>query len=223
MNENETRAFESEICQALENGQDIQEAVRKLILQRLSATRQDLHSLKHLTQATLRGLRRSLRDDLQRTQGQKETGKRHLREGLTGLDEALSQFALSAKLAAKEAACRTREASSEEFNHFREDLERLDSMFLESLQDATAAAHDQATEILVDFKAHLKRNGSKTGREAKDALLELAQGVNNLAQGHGGAAVSLAKESARLMCLMTAGGLEALSEHLQRDSHPQGK
>lgn len=223
MNENETSSFESEICKALESGQDVQEAVRKLVLQRLSAKNQDLSSLKRLTQATLRGLKASVQQDLQTATGQKQVGKRHLREGLTGLDEALSQFALASKLAIKEATSRTREASSEEYQRLRDDLERLDSMFLESLHSSALSAQDQASEIFEDFKAHLKSTGSKTGVEAKEALLELTEGLNKVTQGQGGAALSLAKESARLMCLMTAGGLEALSEHLKRDSNKRDK
>jgi hypothetical protein len=101
---NDTGKFEAEVQEAVEQGENIQEKVRKLTLDIISARSLDIKSVRQTVDAVLRGAKIGVQKELGRSSAQASLAREHLRQAVTGLDIALAQFAEAAKLTVEEAA-----------------------------------------------------------------------------------------------------------------------
>src|SRR3989338_679914 len=157
---NDTSAFEAEVRDTVEQGDNVQEKVRQLTLRVISARSLDIESVRQTADAVLRGARAGVQKELQHSSAQTHIARDHLNQAVTGLDIALAQFAEAAKLTVEEAAGRAKKYSSEDLKRARADLASLETMFVETLQSSASAAKNAAGEILHDLAAHTRTHGS---------------------------------------------------------------
>jgi hypothetical protein len=219
MNQSETSQdtinLETEIRNAVEQGRDVQEMVRQLTLRKISAYAHDLESLRVIAGAVLRGARTGVQKELNQSKPQTDLARERLEEAVSGLDAALAQFALAAKLAVEEAAGRAQKVSSEDLLRMCADLECLDEMLLETLKASASGAIDAAGEILRDLAAHLFIHGSSVGAQANETLAVLARQLGSVGRVQAGIGLHLAQATSGFLRQIAAGTLGALADYIQ--------
>jgi len=211
----DTSKFEAEVCHAVEQGNDVQEKVRRLTLQMIGNRSFDIKSLRQTAGAVLRGAQAGVQKELQQPFAQTQIAKDRLKQAVTGLDVALAQFAEAAKLAVQEAAGRAQKYTNEDLELARSDLKMLESMFIETLQNSASAAKDAAGEILGNLASHTRTYGSAVGTQMKDTLGVIAHQIDAAGRAQIGAGLHLARNTADLLRKIAAGVLSGLAEHVK--------
>jgi uncharacterized protein YicC (UPF0701 family) len=218
----DTPSLEADVRHAVEQGNDVQEKVRQLTLRVISARSLDIKSVRETADAVLRGARAGVQRELEHSSAQTHIARDHLREAVAGLDVALAQFAEAAKLAVEEAAGRAQRYSSDDLKKARADLERLETMFEETLQNAASAAKDATGEILHDLAAHSRTHGSAVGKQLKETLSVIAHQIGATGRAQVGVGLHLAKNTSDLVRQIAAGVLTGLAQHV-RPGQPKDK
>ncbi|OIQ99438.1 hypothetical protein GALL_185350 [mine drainage metagenome] len=213
----DTPSLEADVRHAVEQGNDVQEKVRQLTLRVISTRSLDIKSVRETADAVLRGARAGVQKELEHSSAQTHIARDHLREAVAGLDVALAQFAEAAKLAVEEAAGRAQRYSSDDLKKARSDLERLETMFEETLQNAASAAKDATGEILHDLAAHSRTHGSAVGKQLKETLSVIAHQIGATGRAQVGVGLHLAKNTSDLVRQIAAGVLTGLAEHVRPD------
>lgn len=212
---NDTSTIEVEVCNAVEQGNDVQEMVRQLTLHKISARSLDVKFLRQIVGAVLRGARAGAQKKLQQSAAQTDVARASLKQAVTGLDVALAQLAEASKLAVEEAASRAQKFSNEDLARARLDLESMEVMFMETLQSSTAGAKDAAGEILHDLAAHTRTHGSALGAQLKETLAVIAHQLSVAGQAQVGAGLHLAQATSDLLRKIAAGVLTGLADHVK--------
>ncbi len=104
--------LEADVRRAVEQGEDIQENVRRLTLMALGGEPLDLETLRRTMSAVVDGARDGIQQQLQETTAQAQMSRAKMAEAVAGLDSALAQFAEASKLAMEEAAGQARKFSA---------------------------------------------------------------------------------------------------------------
>ena len=219
---NDTGTLEAEVRAAVEQGNDVQEKVRQLTLRVISSRSLDIQSVRQAAEAVLRGAQAAVQKELQHSTAQTHIARDHLKQAVAGLDIALAQFAEAAKLAVEEAAGRAKKYSSEDLKRARSDLEKLEKMFVETLQSSASAARNAAGEILHDLAAHTRTQGTAVGTQLKDTLSVFARHIGAAGRAQVGAGLHLAKNTSDFARQIAAGVLTGLADHV-RPGHSKDK
>jgi hypothetical protein len=214
---NDTSTLEAAVSDAVEQGQDVQEKVRQLTLRIISARSLDIKSVRQTADAVLRGARAGVQKELQYSSAQTGIAREHLKQAVAGLDVALAQFAEAAKLTVEEAAGKAQKYSSDDLKRAREDLARLEDMFVETLQRSASAAKGAAGEILHDLAAHTRTYGSAVGTQLNETLLVFARHIGAAGRTQAGVGLHLAKNTSDLVRQIAAGVLTGLADQIRPD------
>ncbi len=213
--DNDSRTLEEEVRQAVEGGFDVQEKVRQITLRIMRERSFDIESLRQTAGAVLKGARAGVQNKLAQPAGEAEQAKTRLQEAVSGLETALAQFAEAAKLAVEEAKGKAETYSREDLARARADLEKLEKMYVESLQQAASAAKDTAGEILDDLASHARIQGSAVGRQMADTLASIAHGLSAAGSARVGAGLHLARNTSDYMRKLAAGALVSLADRVR--------
>ncbi len=211
----DTKTLEAEVRKAVEEGDDVQERVRQVTLSIIRARSMDIKSVQEATMAVLRGAKAGVQKDLQHSSDRSKLALERLRQAVTGLDVALAQFAEAAKLAVEEASGRAQRYSSEDLTRARADLEKLEKMFLDSLQSSGKATRDAAGDVLQGLAEHARIQGSAVGRQVKDTLESIARQLRAAGSAQIGIGLHLARNTSDLMRQIAAGVLTGLADHVK--------
>jgi hypothetical protein len=211
----DSSTLEADVRKAVEQGDDVQEKVRKLTLRIISARSLDIQSVRETANAVLRGARTAVQSELQQSSAQTRVAKENMKQAVKGLEVALAQFAEAAKLAVQEASGRAQKYSSEDLKRARTDLANLESMFTETLHSSAATARGAAGEILHDLAAHTRTHGSAIGVQLKETLSVFAHQISAAGKAQVGAGLHLAKNTADFMRQIAAGALTGLADHIK--------
>ena len=207
--------LESEVRDAVAQGDNVQESVQRLTLKALSSEIHDLASLRRVITAVMRGARDGVQQRLQQTTSQSNTIKIQLTDAIAGLDAALAQLAEASKLAVEEAAGRARKFSNEELTRARSDLESLEAMFLETLQSSASTAKGLVADTLHDLVTHAKLNGTAVGSQLQDTLTTFTQQMTSTGQSQLESGVKLTHATSDLLRKVAAGVLGGLAERVK--------
>ncbi len=219
----DTKNLEAEVRKAVEEGHDVQEKVRQITLRIMRARSFDIKSLQEATMAVLRGARAGVQKDVQQSSDQSKIALEHLKQAVSGLDVALAQFAEAAKLAVEEASGRAQRYSSEDLARARSDLEKLEKMFLESLQTSARATRDATGDMLHGLAEHARIQGSAVGRQMKDTLATIARQLGAAGSAQAGIGLHLARNTSDMMRQIAAGVLSGLADHVRPARHSDNK
>lgn len=217
---NDTSNLESKVRDVVEQGHDVQEKVRQLTLSIIGTRSLDIKSLRQTADAVLRGARAGVQQKIQQTSEQTGSAREHLKQAVTGLEVALAQLAEAAKLAVEEAAGRAQKYSSDDLKRARDDLEKLEKMFLETLQNASSGARDAAGEILHDMAAHTRTHGSAIGAQLKETLSVIAHQIGAAGRAQVGVGLHLARNTTDLLRQIAAGVLTGVADHIKPGQSP---
>ena len=218
---NDTGVLEAEVRNAVEQGHNVRELVRQLILRKISAHSLDIESLRQIASAVLSGARAGVQKGLNQSAAQSGTARANLKRAVAGLDAALAQVAEASKLALEEAAGRAQTFSSEDLARARADLQSLEAMFLETLR-SSASAKDVVGEILYDLSAHARIYGSAVGAQLKETLAVITHELGAAGRTQLGANLHLAQATSAVLRQLAAGVLSGLADHIE-PGHPQRK
>ncbi len=214
-NSNDPATLEADVRHVVEEGRNVQEKVRQLTLNMISGRSLDIHSVGETARAVLRGAQTGMREAAERSSAQADVAKEHLKQAVKGLDVALAQFAEAAKLTVEEAAGRAQKYSGEDLRRAREDLSKLETMFVDTLQNAATATKDTASDIFRDLAAHTRTHGSAVGTQLMDTLSVFGRHISAAGREQVGAGLHLAKNTADLVRQIAAGVLSGLAERIQ--------
>jgi hypothetical protein len=215
--------LEFDVRNAVEQGHDVQEMVRKLTVSAISTRSVDIVSLWMMAIAVLRGARDGAQKELEKSAAHNETAERRIKQAVAGLDAALAQFAEASKLTLEEAAGRAQKFSDEDLASARVNLESLEIMFLEALHGVGSGVKNTAGEILRDLAMHARINGSAVGAQVKDTLGIITHQLVNVERTQGEAGLHLAQATSNMMRQIASGALAGLADSVKPSRQPQGE
>jgi len=207
--------LEAEVRRAVEQGLNVQDRVRQLMLRQIGSGRFDLAALRELSQAVLNGALAGAQSALQLALAQTQQARTMLQQAVGGLDGALAQLAQTASLALQEAASKAQAFSESDLTRARADLVRLESMFLDTLQATAGSTRDAAGNILAELAGHARRNGSAVGAELQDTLTATARQVGEAGRAQMDAGLKIAHAGTDLLRQIAAGVLGGLAEQVK--------
>jgi hypothetical protein len=200
---------EAEARAAVEDGENIHEAVRDITLAALSAGHLDMQRMREVVQSVLRGS----------SLGAEEKGVRAeqtLREAMAGVDEALAKSAEASRLAIEEAAGHIKEFGSQDLKQGLADLGALEDMFLDTVKNIARASDGVAKDVLGNLAQHARNSGTSVGAAAKTAAETLAWQLETNAREGVSAGVDTARQVGIKISLAAAGFLEGIAETLKK-------
>ncbi len=196
---------------AVENGEDIRGAVRNITLKALSEGQLDLHKMREVVQAVLRGASVGIIRQGAQT-------KQVLQEAMAGVDEALATSAEASKLAVQEATGNIKNFGTQNLKQALDDLRALEDMFLDTVIDIARTSNTAVKDSLNNLAQHARTSGTLVGKAAAKAAGALSsQFGQNMREGVSASAESLLKAGAQ-MSQAAAGFLDGLAEALNKAS-----
>lgn len=207
--------LEQEIHDALVDGVNIRETVHNLTLRAINAERLDVDSIRRITTAVTNGVHEGAQKQLLATSNQTQSAKSQISEAVSGLDSALARVAEATKLAVQEAAGRAQKFSDKELVRTKSDLEGLESIFLDTLQNAASGAKGVLSDILQDIATHAKNNGTVVGAQLKETLTIFTQQAASVSHAQLDAGVQLAQSTADFIHKIATGVLSGIKDHTQ--------
>ncbi|MGO9235889.1 MAG: DUF6781 family protein [Methylocella sp.] len=217
------KLLEADVRRAVEQGEDIQENVRRLTLMALGGHPLDLETLRRTMSAVVDGARDGIQQQMQETTAQAQMSRAKMGEAVAGLDSALAQFAEASKLAMEEATGQARKFSDEELVRTRDGLEGLERLFLDTLQGSASTANGQVGDALRDLAKHMERNGTAVGGQIKDALETVGRQITTVGLIPFESGIRLAVASSDLMRKIAAGVITAVIDPVKPDHNSPKK
>ncbi|MBT1077284.1 DUF6781 family protein [Geobacter grbiciae] len=215
--------LESDVRNAVEQGNDVQEMVRKFTVSAISTRSIEIESLRQIATEVLRGAREGAQNELRKSAAQTETARERLKQAVTGLDAALAQFAEASKLALEEAAGHAQKFPDRDLAGARVSLESLETIYLEALHGAGIGLKDTASEILRDLAMHAQINGSTFGAQVKNSLVIISHQLANVERAQVATVLNLAQATSNFMRQIAAGALSGLSDSVKPCRQSQDK
>lgn len=185
--------------------------VRAITLDALTRGHLDTDALKRVSLAVVKGAREGAAP-------LGEHGGQALKEAMRGLDEALAGAAEATQLAIQEAAGRTSEFSRQGLKRAADELARLETLFIEMLQDATRDTRGAVQFTFAELAEHARSSGSAVGQRSRIALEQLTQAVTSGAREQAKKGTEVVHHEAALLAGLAAGLLEGIAARLAERS-----
>lgn len=189
--------------------------VRAITLDALTRGSLDIDALKRVTAAVLKGAREGAAP-------LGERGEHALKEAMRGLDEALAGAAEAAQLAIQEAAGRTSEFSRQGLKRAADDLATLQTLFIETLQEAERDAQGVAQETFSELIEHARISGSAVSQRVRIALDQLAHAMTEGARDQAKKGTEVLRHETALLAGLAAGLLRGIAARLESKESEKG-
>lgn len=206
-----------EIREAIEQGGDVENAVRNLTLKAMHSNGLDIESLKQIATAVMEGAQAGAQQKMTLAEGQSQTARTQITQAVSGLDSAFAQLAGASKLALEEAASKAKRFSDSDLAKARADLEDLENVFLDTLKHTASAAQGLVAETLQDLLTHAQHNGTAVGRQIKDTLSVLAHQIASAGRAQFEAGIKLTQITTDLLYKISTGVLSGITSQTNRD------
>lgn len=207
----------AEVRQAIEQGGDVEDAVRNLTLKAMHSNGLDIESLKQIATAVMDGIQAGAQQKITHAEGQSQAARSQITQAVSGLDDAFAQLAGASKLALEEAAGKAKKFSDSDLAKAREDLEDLENVLLDTLKHTASATQGLIAETLQDLLTHAQHNGTAVGRQIKDTLAILAHQVASTGRAQLEAGIKLTQMTTDLLYKISAGVLSSMTSQSDRD------
>jgi flagellar capping protein FliD len=205
------------IREAVAQGTHVQEAVRHLTLEALSAHHLNLDSIRSIMQAVVQGAHEAIAPQLEHTTNTALAAQVRLKEAVAGLDTALAQFAEASRLALEEAAGRARHFSDKDLARTRADLAALEEIFVETLQNSSKTTKGFIADTLRELGEHAKRTSTAVGEQVKTTLATLSQQMGAATHAQLESGIELARATSDMVRQIAAGMLSGLADRIKPD------
>lgn len=182
--------------------------VRAITLDALTRGHLDTDALKRVTAAVVRGAREG-------AVPLGERGGQALKEAMRGLDEALAGAAEAAQLAIQEATGRSSEFSRQGLKRAADELATLQTLFIETLQDAARTTRGVVQATFTELAEHARSSGSAVGQRTRIALEQLTQAVTAGARDQAKRGTEVVRHEAALLAGLAAGLLQGIAARLE--------
>lgn len=182
--------------------------VRAITLDALTRGHLDTDALKRVTAAVVKGAREGAAP-------LGEPGGQALKEAMRGLDEALAGAAEAAQLAIQEAAGHTGEFSRQGLKRAADELATLQTLFIETLQEAAQSAKGAVQATFTELAEHARSSGSAVGQRTRIALDQLTQAVTAGARDQAKRGTEVVRHEAALLAGLAAGLLQGIAARLE--------
>ena len=105
--------------------------------------------------------------------------------------------------------------SKTDLSRMQQDLRSLQSLIVETLQDAATRTRDASGQIFSDLATHAQRSGSATGEQAQQTLAAVTHSMTEAGKANAQAGMALAQATADTFRAIAAGMLGGLADHVQ--------
>jgi len=189
--------------------------VRAITLDALTRGHLDSDALKRVTAAVVKGAREGATP-------LGERGEQALKEAMRGLDEALAGAAEAAQLAIQEAVGRSSEFSRQGLKRAADDLATLQTLFIETLQDAERDAKGVVQETFSELIEHARISGSAVSQRVRTASDQLAHAMTEGARDQAKKGAEVLNHEAKLLAGLAAGLLRGIAARLESKNTDKG-
>ena len=204
-----TKRLEADVQAAVDSDPSaIAERVRALTLEALAHGRLDAGQMKEVMGAVLRGAQQGI----ERPDGERAAA---VGEAVKGLDQALAAAAQATRLAVQEALGRSGEFSRETLKTRLDELDGLESNFLDTLAEAAKSASGHVRTTLSDLAEHGRASGTAVGGQVQEAVSQLGRALAELAREQVDGGVRTLRNEAGLFAGLAAGMLRGIADRLQ--------
>lgn len=166
---NQQQDIKDAVRAAVKSGDDVHQQVKDITLKALTKRQLDIENIKSVTEAVIKGTNEGMTDH-------GKHGKEVFMQAATALDDALATAAEASALAVEEAASKVAEYSEHDFNDAIKDIQDMEGMFIDTLEKVAKDSNQVVADIIGDFIAHTRQNGTSVGEQtliALDALKDL--------------------------------------------------
>lgn len=218
MSENDTKKLSTEeitqaVSASVEEGVDIRAKVRDLTLQALRTRKLDPDEIKPVIAAVTEGIS---------VGAGKYAGevKAALKEGMAGMDEALTKAAEATRLALEQLTSQAKDFSEADLDWALVNLRRLEEEFLDTVGTVAKSTAGKARQELEELVTHARRTGTDTGAKVKETMSTFGNKVSaTLHEGKAAGKDAAREMSSRLAALaggILAGMADALHEKAEK-------
>ncbi|NJA06459.1 hypothetical protein HC024_12125 [Methylococcaceae bacterium WWC4] len=138
-----------------------------------------------------------------------------LKQAVTGIDVALSQVAEASKLAIEEAAGNIQAFSDHDLKQAMNDLQDLESMFLDSLNEVAGKGKETAHQTLRDLLNHIQSTGSSVGQSVSKILTGLHSDIAKDGRLQKIQAADIVKTTGATIATVASGVLAGIADSLK--------
>lgn len=196
---------------AVEGGKTIREDVRNITLKALSEGHLDVKKVSQVIRAVTEGAGIG-------AEAKGDQVKDALSDAISGMDEALAKSAEASRLAIEETAGHVKNFSEHDLKQALNDLQVLESLFVETVHDVGKSASEMVKGVLADLIKHSQQSGTSVGKTSSEA-------VDSLTHKLGSTLKESASDSAKVtlgvgvhIANTAAGILEGIADTLQSRS-----
>ncbi len=154
---------QEDIKEAVQSGFGVHEKIKAITLKALTERQLDKENIKNVAEAASKGIYEGMT-------AQSEQAKEVFSHAATALDDALAIAAEASKLAIEEAASKVNEYSHHDLNGATDDLQGMETTFLDSLEKAAKDGNQMVADIIGDFVSHARQSGTAVGKQVLIAL-----------------------------------------------------
>lgn len=189
-------------------GTDIQNSIRDIVVQALTSGNLNPDAIKQTLHQVVEGA----------CEGAKikpEDNVEALKKAVAGIDAALSQVAEASKLAIEEAGGNIQSFSDHDLKQALNDLQDLESMFLDTLREVANNGKETAHQTLHDLLNHIQSSGSSVGKSVKEILTGLHRDLARDGRLQKIQVADIAKATGATIATVASGILAGIANSLQ--------
>ncbi|OAI25791.1 DUF6781 family protein [Methylomonas koyamae] len=138
-----------------------------------------------------------------------------LKQVVTGIDVALSQVAEASKLAIEEATGNIQAFSDHDLKQAMNDLQDLESMFLDTLNEVAGNGKETAHQTLRDLLNHIQSTGSSVGQSVNNILSGLHRDLAKDGRLQNIQAADIVKATGATIATVASGILAGIADSLK--------
>ena len=192
---------------AVESGENTRDAMRNITLSALRSGQLDAERITRVVHSVMQGATLGVGDA-------GEKSRLALKEAMAGIDDALAKSAEATRLAIEEAAGRLHDLGKRDLERSFNNLQVLESMFLDTLKDVAENSAGAAREIMHGLLRHARDSGTAAGATARTAVSALEQKLGRTLREVAAAGTDAALSTGSNLAEAASGFLSGIAEAL---------
>lgn len=192
--------------ESIHRGEDIANDVRNIVVDALKNGKMEPDDIKKVLRAVTDGAFEAADSSEQDTAD-------IMKKTVSGMDDALTRIAQASKLAIEEASGNLEKFSDYDLKKAMDDLEDLESLFLQTLKDFAESGQETTRGIMNDLVKHAQQSGTSVGNTISETSNELYKLLS--VKGKDLHPVDAARAAGASIASIASGMLAGIAESLQ--------